>query len=524
MTLQDATKIERDHRFDKVRSMRRAGLDCSRVEQVRRQHERGKLTARERIAALTDENGFFEFGALAGPGPTQPGSEPIEAPADAIVTGIGYIDGRPAAVAAFDFTAAGGSTGVVGMQKLSRCAERSLLDGIPMVMLSDSGGHRMQEGLDSRHAAVGSPLFQQLVDLSGYVPIVSVMMGPGFGVNTNLASLSDFVVMVRGISTLGMSAAPFVAAATGEQMTNEEIGGADVQAAHGVADLAVEDEHEALDAVRAFLGFLPSSTEEPAPLIIGDRRAEDVDLDAIVPTSSRTAYEVRDVIRGLADELSILEIRETAARNVVTCLARIDGRPVGVIANQPMNLGGALNSPACEKAAHFIAVCDAFGLPLVVLIDLPGFLIGSAAESTQLARRSARLAYEFGQASVPRISVVLRKAYGAAYIAMGGGRGYAPDLALAWPTAEICAMPVDGAVDIAYRREWQSAPDPAAHRQHLIDIFSANIGPLNAADGFGIDDVVLPSETRRLLAETLGRVSPRRPVRVPTKRRSISPI
>ncbi|ANQ75869.1 MULTISPECIES: acyl-CoA carboxylase subunit beta [Rhodococcus] len=501
-----------------------SGFDASRPAEVSRQHQRGKLTARERIALLADEDGFFEFGGLAGPGPAQPGSDPLIAPGDGVVTGVAYVDGRPVALAVFDFTVLGGSNGVTGMQKVARCAERALLDRIPLILLSDGGGHRMQEGLDSRHAAPGSPLLQQLVDLSGLVPVVSAMMGPGFGVATNLAALSDFVVMVRDMSTLGMSSSPFVAAATGENLTNEQIGGADVQACNGVADIAVDDEPEAIDAIRAFLGFLPSSSEEFPPRVPGIRKPAAVDLDEVVPLSSRQSYDVRDVIRGIADEDSVFELREVVAANVVTSFARIDGRPVGVIANQPLHLGGALDSPACEKAAHFIAVCDAFGLPLVILIDLPGFLIGTAAESSQLSRRSGRLVFEMGQATVPRFSIVLRKGYGAAYIAMGGGRSYGADLALAWPTAEICAMPVEGAVDIAYRREWEAADDPTAHRKSLIAKFSSNIGAFEAADGFGIDDVVAPSDTRRLLAEALSRVAPRRESRVPGKRRTISPI
>lgn len=509
---------------EEVNSRHRAGTDVARPDAVDHQHRRGKLTARERIDLLTGEGEFFEFGALAGPGPAQPGSPTLVAPADAMVTGIGYVDGRATAIAAFDFTVLGGSTGAVGMAKLSRCAERALLDRIPLIVLSDSGGHRMQEGLDSRHAALGSPLFQQFDDLSGLVPIVTVMMGPGFGVGTNLAALCDFVVMVKGISTLGMSSSPFVAAATGEHMTNEEIGGAEVQAGRGVADFAAEDEHEAIDAVRAYLSFLPSNSLEAVPRMMGARWPEDIDLDTLVPLSGRQGYDVRDAVRGICDEDSILELRETAAPNVVTAFARVDGRAVGVVANQPLHLGGALDSAACEKAAHFIAVCDAFGLPLLILIDLPGFLIGSAAETTQLARRSGRLVYELAEATVPRISIVVRKAYGAAYIAMGGGRGYSPDLALAWPTAQICAMPVDGAVDIAYRRDWQSAEDPAARRAELIAGFEKNIDPFHAADGFGLDDVVLPSQSRRLIAETLSRVAARRPPRVPHKRRSISPI
>lgn len=503
---------------------RKALSDEHRSDHIARQHQRGKQTARERITMLSGGSDFFEFGGLAGPGPVQNGGAPLLAPGDGVVTGIAYVDGRPVAIAAFDFTVLGGSNGSVGMAKVERCAERALTDRIPLVLLCDGGGHRMQEGLDSRLAAPGSTLLQRLVDLSGLVPTVAVMLGPGFGVATNLAALSDFVVMVRGISTLGMSASPFVLVATGENLTNEQIGGANVQAAHGVADLAVDDEEEALDAVRAYLGYLPAHVDESPLRTRGPHNAPVIDIDSLVPAEGRQAYDVRTVVEALTDEDSILELRPTAARNIVTSLARIDGRPIGVVANQPLHLGGALDSAACEKAAHFIAVCDAFGLPLVLLIDLPGFLIGTAAESTQLARRSGRLMFELGQATVPRFTIVTRKAYGAAYIAMGGGRSADADLSLAWPTAEICAMPIEGAVDIAYRREVEAAPDPVVHRELLITRFRANVDPYLAAEGFGIDDIVAPSRTRALLQEALGRVQHRRNPRVIGKRRAISPI
>ena len=410
------------------------------------------------------------------------------------------------------------------MNKLERCAERACLDRIPLVLLCDGGGHRMQEGLDSRHAAQGSPLFRRMVDLSGLVPTVAVMMGPGFGVSTNLAALCDLVVMVKDVSTLGMSSAPFVKAATGEVLTNEEIGGATVQAARGVVDLAADDEDEALAAVRAYLGLMPSHCDTAPLRTPAPWHPPAVDVDAVVPSNPRQAYDASDLVDALCDTDSTLALRPTAARNVVTALGRIDGRPVAVVANQPLHLGGALDSAACEKAAHLVAVADAFGLPVILLIDVPGFLVGSAAEESQLARRSGRLIHEIAQLTVPRVSIVVRKGYGAAYIAMGGGRSADADLALAWPTAEICAMPIEGAVDIAYRREIEASDDPARRRAELVEGFRATVDPLRAAESFGIDDVVLPSQTRSLLQELLGRVQPRRAPRVPGKRRTISPI
>ncbi|MFT4263825.1 MAG: carboxyl transferase domain-containing protein [Nocardioides sp.] len=497
--------------------------DESRAEAVAVQHAKGKLTARERIALLTGGD-FQEFGRFAGPGPVQPGSPPLIAPGDGVVTGVGRVDGRPVAIASFDFTVLGGSNGAIGMSKLERCVERCLVDRIPLVMLMDGGGHRMQEGLDSRLAGPGSRLLTRLVDLSGWVPTVSVFMGPGFGASANLAALCDFVVVLRGHGLIGMSAASFVRAATGEETTNEALAGADAQAARGVADIAADDEQEALDAARAYLSFLPSYADGEPLRARGPHAAPDVDVDALVPASMRRAYDVRDVIEALCDDSSVFELRPTAAANIVTAFGRIHGHAVGFVANQPLHLGGALDSPACEKAAHFVAVCDTFGIPLVTLIDLPGFLIGTAAEEQQLVRRSGRLAFELGQVTVPRFSIVVRKAYGAAYIVMGGGRSIEADLSLAWPTAEICAMPIESAVDIAYRRDYEAAPDPAARRAELVDTFRANVDPYQAADGFGIDDVVAPSETRALLAEALERIPRRRPSRVPEKRRTVSPI
>ncbi|GAA4395897.1 acyl-CoA carboxylase subunit beta [Tsukamurella soli] len=521
----DDGMADEDRLVERVRAAYAAVGDGTRAAKVAKQHARGKMTARERVALLGN-GGFFEFGALAGPGPAQAGAAPLVAPGDGVVTGIAYVDGRPVALAAFDFTVLGGSNGATGMAKLERCADRALLDEIPLVMLMDGGGHRMQEALDSRLAAPGSRLLLRLADLSGHVPLVAAMLGPGFGAPANLAACCDFVTIVRGIGTIGMSSAPLVAAATGEELTNEQIGGADVQAERGVVDVVAADEREALDAIRAFLSYLPPSANgTPVPARGPYEPGDGADtIDGLIPASMRQGYDVLDVIEALADRDTVFEIKRTHAPNVVTALTRIGGRPVGVVANQPLHLAGALDSAACEKAAHFVAVCDAFGVPLLILVDLPGFLVGAAAEESGLVRRSARLGYELANATVPRFVVVTRKAYGAAYIVMGGGRSIDADLSLAWPTAEICAIPIESAVDLAFRSDYENAPDPAARRGDLITLFQANVDPLLAADGFGIDDVVLPSATRGLVIEALGRVTLRRPPRVPGKRRSISPI
>ncbi len=508
----------------RVEAAKAALLDEARADKVAKQHARGKMTARERIAYLVGEE-FIELGGLAGPGPSNNGAAPLVAPADGVITGIGYVDGRPVALAAFDFTVLGGSNGAVGMAKVMRIADRALHDRIPMVLLHDGGGHRMQEALDSRLAAPGSELLMKMCDLSGYVPLVSAMLGPGFGAPGNLAACCDFVVIVRGMGTMGLSSDFLVKNGTGEDATNEELGGADNCARRGVVDLAVDDEHEALDAIRLYLSYLPSWQDgaqnlgdpDAGPGHLADR------IDGIIPANMRQAYDVRDVIEALADDESVFEIKPGYAQNMVCAFVRLAGRPVGIVANHPQVFGGAIDGPASEKLGGFVAVCDTFGLPVVVLIDMPGFQVGTAAEESRLVRRSARIAFELANATVPRVVITTRKAYGAAYVVMGGGRSIDADLSLAWPTAELCAIPVESAVDIAFKSVYLDDPEPEKKRAEFIELMRANIDPLLGADGFGIDDVVLPSQTRRLLIETFSRAVPRREPRVPGKRRTIAP-
>lgn len=498
--------------------------DAGRADEVAHQHARGKATARERVATLVDEGTWQEFGLLVDAAESSAGQD-VVAPADGVVTGIGDIDGRPAVVMSFDFSVFGGSNGTTGGLKVARCCERSLQSGLPLVMLLDGGGHRIQEGLDSRHFAHGFAVFQQMIDLSGHVPIVAAMLGPGFAGPSNFAALADFVVMVRGMATMGMAGPALVRAATGEDVSKEELGGADVQARLGVTDLAVDTETEALDAVRVFLGYLPGNAGLPPP-VDADPVAPPgrVDIADVVPANARQSYDVRVVVDALADGDSVFEIKAEHAPNIVTSFVRLAGRPVGVLANQPLHSGGALDSPACEKAAHFVSMCDAFGVPLLFLIDVPGFLVGTESTTTQLARRSGRLLFELGQATVARFSVVLRKGYGAGYIAMCGGRSFDADLALAWPGAEICAMSVEGAVDVAYRRDIEAAADPGARRSELIDDARGQIDAFYGARGFGLDDVIDPRETRPVLIRALRTAPARHRSKAPAKRHGISPI
>jgi acetyl/propionyl-CoA carboxylase alpha subunit/acetyl-CoA carboxylase carboxyltransferase component len=507
-----------------LREKKRALLDEARGDAVAKYRKRAGLTARERIAYLCDDGSFNEIGGLIRSPRVDPAEK--EAPADGIVCGSAKIEGRAVMVVSQDFTVFGGSSGRLGGVKFERVARQAMQQGLPLVMLLDGGGHRIQDGQSSREYAPAMPLFHDLARMSGWVPMVSAVLGAGFASNTNYSGMADFVVMVRGQSTMGLAGPALVRAGTGEEISTEARGGAAAQVdRHGLADHAADSEPTALDSLRRFLSYLPSNAREATPVLATwEPSAEAAEIARIVPANSRRSYDVRRVVTCLADEGSVFEVKRTFARNVVTSLGRMAGRAVGFIANQPLVRSGTLDSPACEKAAHFVAMCDAFGLPLVYLMDIPGLLIGSPAEETTLGRRSAKMLFELGHSTVPRISIVLRKGYGLGYLTMAGGRSFDADACFAWPTAEICAMSVEGSVDVAFRRDYEKAPDPAARRQELIDGIRARISPLLAAEGFGVDDVIEPGETRERILEVLDRVPRRRPNEMPPKYRSISPI
>lgn len=511
-----------------IEGVRATLMDEARPDAVRRLAERGRLTARARIAAMVDAGTFDEIGGLASaevePGQPHPREK---SPADGVVTGTARIDGRPVAIISQDFSVFGGSIGKLGSAKSQRMLQVAIRRGIPMVMLLDGGGHRIQDGQNSRHFAHANGTFHNFARASGWIPMVAVMLGAGFAGPTNYAGLADFVVMVRGLSTMGLAGPALVKAATSEEIDSETLGGAQVQVdKQGLADLGVDSEQEAFAAAKRFLSFLPGNARAAAAITATDdpsTRADEALLD-VVPASLRRVYDMRKVIAGIADVGSIFELKPTFAANIITCFARLGGKPVGFVANQPLRAGGILDANACDKAAHFIALCDAFGLPLISLIDVPGFYIGSAAERTTLGRRSAKLVYEWGHTSVPRVSVVIRKGFGLGYFAMNGGRAFDADACFAWPSAQICAMSIEGAIDVAFRKEYMAALDPQARRQEMIEATRAETGSLQAAEGFGVDDVIDPRSTRRRLIEIFAQVQPRRENDHPPKFRSIVPI
>lgn len=513
--------------LEKLVTARAGIMDKQRPEAVAKRRDHGMLTARERLDELLDSNSFREIGGLVEPDRSNDLSRDLQAPADGAVCGNGMINGHEACVLAQDYTVLGGSIGTVADRKMGRLIDRAADRGQPLVMLLEGGGHRIQDGMNAAHFAAASPVFNKLGRLSGWVPNVVAIMGQGFAGPTAYAAMADFVVMIKGQSTMGIAGPALVKAGTGQEIDKDDLGGTKRQVdQQGIADLAVDTEEQCLKAIAQFLSYLPKNSADPLPIQSCDDpvdRREDKLLE-LVSANSRKVYDMRKVIKLIADKDSVFEIKPTYAKNMLTCFTRLGGRPVGVFANQPMQKGGILDAAACEKAAHFIALCDAFGVPLVSLIDIPGISIGPAAEDTGLARRSGRLFYEMAVATVPLVSVVLRKGYGGGYYAMGGGRGFDADAAFAWPTAEICAMSIEGAVDVAYKKRYQAEDDPEQARQSIIDTIKNQTDALQAAHDFGIDDVIDPRDTRRLLIETFNSCPPRRPDRSPPRVRSISPI
>jgi acetyl-CoA carboxylase carboxyltransferase component len=517
---------------EQVREAKRAVEDEGRPEAVQSQHDHDKLTARERVDYLYDEGTFDEFGQLAAPAPTTPETQNWEredAPADGVVTGIGEVDGRPVAVIATDFTVKGGSIGHTGGRKMDRLSDLALERGIPLVMLHDGGGHRIQEGLDARPFARGDNGFANKQEtMSGWVPTVSAMMGPGFAAATNFAALCDFVPMVEGTSTMGVAGPALVEAALGVDRSKQELGGSDFQAAEtGMADLACPDDEACLDAIERYLSYLPRNARHDPPVAEEWDAPSDEQVERMVdvmPANPTKGYDIYAVIEGLIDQDSFFEKKPRYARNLVTGFARLRGRPVGIVANNPRIKAGTIDTAASEKGAHFVSVCDAFGLPVVTLADVPGILPGMDSEREGIARHSAKIPFELNRATVPKLNVVLRRGYGFGYVAMGSGRSTDTDLTVVWPAAEIAAMGIEGAVDIAYGDQIEQANDSEAAREAMIEEFTERTNAIRAAEHIGIDGVVEPRETRDLLCRTLDRAEDTGDGEWPPKKHSINPI
>jgi acetyl-CoA carboxylase carboxyltransferase component len=482
-------------------------------ERIARQHEQGKLTARERLALLIDEGTFVELGIHGRPHFSQRAMEGKEAPADGVITGYGKVDGRLVAVAAYDFTVMAGSMGMTGEIKVSRLRELALGKRIPMLWLLDSAGARIQEAAGSLFAGSGH-LFREEVVASGVIPQVAALMGPCAAGTAYIPGLADFVPMVKGRGSMALAGPHLTKAVTGEDVTQEELGGSRIHTrVSGVGDLEVDSDEECIQAIKE-----PPPLRETADPV--DRMDEEL-LD-VLPDSPRHPYDMYDVIRRIVDDGQWFDLKPRWARTIITALARMGGRPVGIVANQPRHLGGILENDSADKAARFINLCDAYGIPLLFLMDVPGFMVGTKVEQAGIIRHGAKMLYAVSRATVPKVTVVIRKAYGAGYYVMCG-KAYEPDLIVAWPSAEISVMGPEGAVNIIFRKQIEASDDPDATRAEMIEGIRKTIDPYIAAGNALIDDVIDPRETRPTVIRALEMAATKR-IERPWKRHGVMPV
>ncbi|MEE2686639.1 MAG: acyl-CoA carboxylase subunit beta, partial [Chloroflexota bacterium] len=464
---------------------------------IDQQHSRGKLTPRERIDLLMDDGTFQEIDAFVTHRSTDFGLEDRKFLGDAVVTGYGMVDGRQIFAYAQDFTVLGGSLSEVVGQKICKIMDLAGKSGCPVIGLNDSGGARIQEGANSL-AAYGD-IFLRNTLYSGVIPQISVILGPSAGGAVYSPAITDFIFMVKGTGQMYITGPDVVKAVTGADVTHEELGGADSHASlSGVAHFVYENEEQCIDAVRRLLGFLPSNNLEESPVVITSesKTLADGELRYLIPDEANRPYDVRDIIDRIIDEQDFLEVQARFAPNIVVGFGRFDGRTTGVIANQPAYLAGVLDINASSKAARFVRFCDCFNIPLVTLVDVPGFMPGVDQEYGGIIRHGAKLIFAYAEATVPKICVITRKAYGGAYIVMSS-KHLRSDINLAWPGSEIAVMGPEGAVNIIYREELNSSDDADSLRSQLIQDYQDRFtNPYIAANRGYLDDVIDPAETR----------------------------
>ncbi len=513
-----------EERIEELRRRKAALLDERRKEAVRRQHEKGKLTARERLDLLLDRGSFVETDPFAVHRSHDFGMERNRPPGDGVVTGYGTIDGRRVFVASQDFTVFGGSLGEVHAQKICKVQDLAMSTGAPFIQINDSGGARIQEGAASL-AGYGH-VFERNVRASGVIPQISVIMGPCAGGAVYSPAITDFTFMVRDTSHMFITGPEVIKAVTGEEVSFEELGGAMTHASRsGVASFVAQDEEECLAMVRHLLSYLPSNNLEDPPsyAVVDDPERRDEGLTHLVPDSPKEPYDMHEVIRRVVDDGDFFEVFPFWAMNIVIGFARLDGRTVGVVANQPKVLAGTLDIESSEKASRFVRFCDAFNIPLVTFVDVPGFLPGKEQEFGGIIRHGAKLLYAFAEATVPRMTVITRKAYGGAYLVMNS-KHLRADVSFAWPTAEIAVMGPEGAVNVVFRKEIEKAEDPAARREELIAEYQRRFAnPYVAAERGFVDDVIEPAETRPRLIRALRMLATKREA-VPARKHGNIPL
>jgi acetyl-CoA carboxylase carboxyltransferase component len=486
-----------------LRSLRAQALAGGGPKRVAAQHARGRGTARERIGQLLDTGSFQELGGLATHDVRDFGLERQRFPGDGIITGFGKVHGRRVAVFAHDFTVLGGSFSEVQSRKICRIQDLALESGIPLIGLNDSGGARIQEGV--RSLAAYGEVFVRNVLASGVVPQISLVLGPCAGGAVYSPALTDFVIMAEG-ATMFLTGPDVVRSVTGEQVDGQTLGGAEVHMARsGVAHLSAPGDGAAIELAKRLLGYLPQNNSEDAPPIQPYDPADRMDpsLDTLIPASENQPYDMREVIARVFDRDSLLELQPLYAPNALVGFARLDGHSVGIVANQPAHMAGALDLDASDKISRFIRCCDAYNVPIVTLVDCPGFLPGTDQEYRGVIRHGAKIIYAYCEATVPKVSIVTRRAMGGAYVAMSS-KQMRTDLAFAWPTAQIAVMGAEPAVRVLYRDEVKGAADPAAREAELVAYYREKFfNPYRAADVGQIDEVIEPRESRPRLIRAL---------------------
>lgn len=493
-------------------------------ERIRRQHQAGKLTARERLDRLFDPDSFVELDMFVEHRSVHFDMDKTEAPGDGVVTGFGRVHGRPAYAFAQDFTVIGGSLGEMHAGKIVKLQELALKMGAPLVGINDSGGARIQEGVDSLRG-YGDIFFRNTL-ASGVIPQISVLVGPSAGGAVYSPALTDFVFMAKGIAKMFITGPDVTKAAINEEISAEALGGALTHSqVSGNAHFACDSEEELFETVRYLLSFLPQSNREEPPRVAptDDPGRMEPRLTTLVPTNPGRAYDVRELIAAVVDHGEFLEVHQLYAQNIVVGFARLDGRPVGVVANQPRIMAGCLDINASDKAARFVRFCDAFNIPLWTVVDVPGYLPGSTQEYGGVIRHGAKLLYAYSEATVPKVTLIVRKSYGGAYLAMCS-RHLGADQVLAWPQAEIAVMGPEGAANIIFRREIKEAADPEAKRQEMIDEYRQSFAnPYQAAGRGYVDRVIEPGETRPALLAAFAMAATKREPR-PWKKHGNIPL
>jgi acetyl-CoA carboxylase carboxyltransferase component len=493
-----------EERLEQLEKLREQALHAGSPKAVERQHSRGKLLPRERLEQLLDPGSFVELDMLARHRAHGFGIEENRALTDGVVTGWGTVGGRKIFVFAQDFTLFGGALGEVYAEKIHKVMDLAESVGAPVVGLNDGGGARIQEGVVSLVGYGG--IFHRNVKASGVIPQISVVLGPCAGGAVYSPAMTDFVFMVKGISNMFITGPDVVKTVTGENVTQEELGGAMTHATKsGVATFVADDEASCIEQVRYLLSFLPANNLEDPPYFESeddaDRRCDGI-VD-LIPDAANKPYDMKAVISEIVDDGDFFEIQPLWAMNIVCGLARIDGHVVGIVGNQPQVVAGTLDIDASEKAARFVRTCDAFNIPLVTFVDVPGFLPGTDQEYGGIIRRGAKLLYAYCEATVPRVQIITRKGYGGAYVVMNS-KSIGADLAFAWPSAEIAVMGPQGAVGIIFRKEIEAASEPDARRAELIEEYTERFAnPYIAAERGYVDDVIDPRETRRVLVRSL---------------------